>query len=382
MIGCGGGVAPSGHGSAADSSAGSAHAAGDAGPVTVYVTHMVDADTPGRLSGYQLAPNTGRLQPVPGSPYDLPGGGEPHQVAVDPSNRFVYVTTKKATATNRGQIYVFSRDAQTGALSPIVGSPFSAALDLRSPVIDPQGRFLYVGEPAAEMVYAFQLNSTTGAVQPLPDRNYFSAANNLDGVAMAPSKPFLYATAALYVSDADPDRGFVLTYAIAGNGALTRVGDMTPAGRDTGIPAVHPNGRFLYAPNSESNDVSGYALDPATGAPTPLIGSPFSAGAGTVALALSPSGSHLYAVNGGESSVSAFSIDAATGALHPVGPAVDAQGTTLGCIAVEPSGRFAFIAGNGSATLDAYAIDPNSGELQRLEPMATPPKPRSVATTH
>jgi len=39
---------------------------------------------------------------------------------------------------------------------------------------------------------------------------------------------------------------------------------------------VHPSGKFAYMANQLDNSVSGYTIDPATGALSAIAGSPFS----------------------------------------------------------------------------------------------------------
>jgi 6-phosphogluconolactonase (cycloisomerase 2 family) len=376
------------------SGCGGSDAGSPAGPspsrstATLYVVHQSVRDEESRLSGYQIDTATGRLTPVPGSPYALPAQDRLNGVVVDPSDRYVYVSTGPWPTAN-GQpprpavLHAFARAAATGALTPVAGSPFTTppALYYSSPAIDPAGRFLYVGEPAGEVVVAFRCDSASGALRPLAGRSYFPAANNVNGVAAAPSGKFLYATARFIVAPQDPFRGFVLAYAIEASGSLTRLGEPLPAGKSTTVPVVHPSGRYLYAPNGDTNDISGFAID--AGALRPLPGSPFSAGVGTIALALTPSGSYLYALNGQESSVSAFGVESESGALRPLGPALPAIGNTLGALAVAPGGRFLYVAGRDTGIVSIYAIDAATGLLRPLpEPVSTAPRPWSLATTH
>ena len=54
--------------------------------------------------------------------------------------------------------------------------------------------------------------------------------------------------------------------AICDSGALTPLpGSPFEAGRHPIFPTVDPGGRFLYVANKESDDVSGYAIDPTGG---------------------------------------------------------------------------------------------------------------------
>jgi 6-phosphogluconolactonase (cycloisomerase 2 family) len=357
---------------------------------TLYVVHQSVREETSRLSGYQIDLGTGRLTPVPGSPYALPAQDRLHDVVVDPSDRYVYVSTNPWPASSgeprrTAGLHAFARDPATGGLTPLAGSPFTTtpAVDYRSPAFDGAGSYLYVSEPAGEVIVAFRFDAASGALRPLEGRGFFPAANNVNGVAASPSARFLYATARFIVSTQDPFRGYVLAYAVEANGALTRLGEPVPAGKTTGVPVMHPSGRHLYAPNADSNDVSGYAIDAGSGALAPLTGSPFSSGVGTIALAVTPSGSYLYALNGRESSVSSFAVEAATGALRPLGPAVPAIGNTLGAMAVAPGGRFLYVAGRDTGIVSSYAVDTAAGLLRALpEPVSTAPRPWSLATTH
>ena len=60
------------------------------------------------------------------------------------------------------------------------------------------------------------------------------------------------------------------------------------------------------------------AIEAATGALTPLAGSPFASGMGPNGVTVSPNGRFAYAANYVSQDVSAFNIDADTGALTPV----------------------------------------------------------------
>ena len=56
-----------------------------------------------------------------------------------------------------------------------------------------------------------------------------------------------------------------------------------------------PRGRFIYVANYRANTVSGYRVDPASGALAPVPGSPFAAGAAPDDLAIDSKGRFLYA---------------------------------------------------------------------------------------
>jgi len=83
----------------------------------VYVTTV----STGRVSGYTITAGTGALTPIPSSPFD--SGAIPVSVTVDPSGRFAYVAN-----IGSNDISAFTITASSGALARITGSPFSAGI--------------------------------------------------------------------------------------------------------------------------------------------------------------------------------------------------------------------------------------------------------------
>jgi DNA-binding beta-propeller fold protein YncE len=124
-----------------------------AGPLTLDRTgHLLYLSVGGSLDGfgsyssihgYRIAFN-GRLIPLTGSPYNVTGG----HLAVDPFNRFLYVT-------NSGAIAVYRINHPNGSLTPVPGSPF---LDAGGPwkiAVDLFGRFIYVANEYVANVISY-----------------------------------------------------------------------------------------------------------------------------------------------------------------------------------------------------------------------------------
>src|SRR5262249_7879272 len=131
---------------------------------------------------------------------------------------------------------------------------------------------------------------------------------------------------------------------------------------------------FLYVANSGSNNVSGYGVDPNTGALTPLAGSPFTmAGlsAPTSITATQFGNGFLYATNpgvgGGPGSISAAVFDFTTGALTDVqgSPFHTGVQPTSAQVLYSPSveANFLLEANTGSNTLSGFGIDSTNGGL-------------------
>ena len=138
---------------------------------------------------------------------------------------------------------------------------------------------------------------------------------------------------------------------------------------------------FVYVANAGSDNVSAYTIDAASGALTPVAGSPFAAGSRPAEVAVDPSGKFVYVANQGSNNVSAYTIDATSGALTPVAGSPFAAGTAPVIVAVDPSGKFVYVTDQGSNNVSAYTIDAASGALTPVagSPFAAGGNPAGVA---
>src|SRR6266542_149370 len=89
------------------------------------------------VSGYTINATTGALTPILGSPF--PAETQPQSVRVGPTGRFAYVPNIVSNNVSGYRI-----NPTTGFLTPIAGSPFAAGGEAISVVIDPTGKFAYV----------------------------------------------------------------------------------------------------------------------------------------------------------------------------------------------------------------------------------------------
>jgi 6-phosphogluconolactonase (cycloisomerase 2 family) len=177
------------------------------------------ADTAG-VSVYSIAPATGKLTAVKGSPFLPPSGtSEPSSVTVDPTGRYVYVanggsfgtggatvyslaaSTGKLTlvgtltpggsspwgittdvtgsyvymTNNDSTIYAYAINNSTGALTNIKGSPFSGLAATRGVAADPSGKFLYIAN--SSQLLGYSIKATTGALTVLGSSPYSAGSN-------------------------------------------------------------------------------------------------------------------------------------------------------------------------------------------------------------
>lgn len=209
------------------------------------------ADSNG-VDAFTIHPNTGALTPLAGSPF---GEGPNLDVVVDPAGKYVFATLP----TSPSGIQAFSI-GPNGALTPVTGSPFTLpeyGSNSGGPawLVD-TGSFLYVTLGSVNKLAGFSINSASGALTPLSS-----------GVIATGNDP---------------------------------------------IFLVNSN-QFLYVANTADDTISGYSFDSGTGALSIVSGSPF--GSGVVFIVIDPQETHLFASELGH--LVDFNINATTGALTP-----------------------------------------------------------------
>ncbi|HET9306755.1 MAG TPA: beta-propeller fold lactonase family protein [Candidatus Sulfotelmatobacter sp.] len=207
---------------------------------------------------------TGALTAISGSPFAATTG---LYLAVDPGDKFLFASD----STPPGNVLAFTLDS-SGALTAVPGSPFPIAgttsTEPQQIVVDSSGKFVYVDLLTTNQIAGFSIDSSTGALTPVP------------------GSPFA-----------------------AGNGPL-------------GLATAN---NLLYVSNTMDGTISGYTIDPTSGVLTPISGSPFAISA--AALTANLSGNFLY--TSGVKGLQAWAIDGATGALTQVGSPVSFAGATM-----------------------------------------------------
>jgi 6-phosphogluconolactonase (cycloisomerase 2 family) len=120
-------------------------------------------------------------------------------------------------------------------------------------------------------------------------------------------------------------------------------------------------GKFLFASNEQTRDVSVFSIDPATGALTLVPGAPFpiSGGSGAgISLGVTPDNQFLFASSSGSNNITIFNI-AANGPLTPIaGSPFPLPGIPDG-IKVSPDGKFLAVALISLDAVGMYTIAAN-----------------------
>ena len=244
----------------------------------VYVANFLDNS----VSGYAIDSTSGALTLMPGSPFPA---SFPVSVAVDPTGRFAYVTNLA-----EGTVSGYTISAITGALTPIPGSPFAGAapcsgqcgVHASSVAVDPTGKFAYVVNPGSFVspgaVWGYDINATTGALTPIAG-SPFATGTAATTVAVDTSGEFAYVATLAGLSGYTVDAVTGALTPIPGSpfGGLCSSGDYI--GDACNSVAVDPSDEFVYVTLHVTFDqVSGYSINDASGALTPIPGLPPSPG--------------------------------------------------------------------------------------------------------
>jgi probable HAF family extracellular repeat protein len=244
----------------------------------------------GQVFGYLLNATNGNLTPLEGSPFPNSGYAGLSSIAADPGGRFLYATSQYAP--DNINVIGFRMDRPTGRLTPIPGSPFSAGAAPSSIAIDPLGRFAYVASFGGNSVSAFKIDQGTGGLVAIAS---YAAGSSPDAVAVDPLGKFVY-VANLTSNDVS---GYAINQATGALTPMSA--SPFPTGSGPRSLAIDPNERFVYVANQGSDNIWGYTINATSGALAPLATSPYAvADTGLTSVTVAPTGAQVYvAGNGG-----------------------------------------------------------------------------------
>jgi 6-phosphogluconolactonase len=306
--------------------------------------YVADEDS-GKVSGFIVHGANGKLTPIEGSPFTT-GKSGPTSVAVDPAGRFLYATNQFG---GDNDVAGFSIDCETGRLRPVPGSPFTAGSGPSAVAIDPSGRFAYVANLGSNNVSAFTIDEKSGRLSPVSG-SPFAAGTFPSAIAVDVLGKFVYVTNEM----SNNVSGYTIN---STTGALTPIaGSPFGTGYSPMSVAVDPNERFVYVANEGSNNTSGYFLDQGSGALSALYGSPFAAGGGGVnSVTVDPNGQMVFLAGYGGVFVYTISLIGPGGQLTPVSGSPFGGGAP-NFVAVDYTGTFLYLANKSSNDISAYKI--------------------------
>src|SRR5437879_2887077 len=181
------------------------------------------------------------------------------------------------------------------------------------------------------------------------------------------------ATTFVYTDNNNMGPNTVSAFSVLPGGTLMMVPGSPFATGGTGVGAgtfaphrvtVRISRNILYVSNPGSNNISAFSVNTTTGFLTPVSGSPFATGgkgAIGMSLAVSPDGRFLYAGNFDSADISVFHIGS-NGALTPFGSRVPVHDFPDG-IEVSPDGKFLGVAAFFTNSVAMFRIDASTGAL-------------------
>jgi 6-phosphogluconolactonase len=307
---------------------------------------------------------------------EVPAGTKPAAMLLAPSGTALFVAN---SSSNNITAYTVNTDGTLTA----AGTPQAAGLTPLSMAMDSGGHFLFVAnqglqtDPASGTISVFGVNGTTLAE--VPGSPFVTAAPGAPGgtgpssVAVTPDGKFLYV--------ANQFDSTVTKFSVDANGFLTQ-GPVSPTGTTPSVMAITADGGFLYVGNASTisafaicNQVLTNCVDPTSpdGSLTVVEGSPFPSGVEPVAIVAAPSGKFLFAVNRQSNQISQYKIATGTGVLSansqpsistgatPVGATIR-QGTTT----IEATGGitvYLYVPNLGASSISVYSFDSTVGTL-------------------
>src|SRR5437763_9891801 len=275
------------------------------------------------VDGFTINSSTGGLTAIAGSPFSL-GGTPPGAGGLSSfvsAGSYLYVTD-----LNAGAVAGFAYNSANGTLTSVPGSPFPAgSTPVQAVQAGSQGKFLYVSNnnDSAGGISAYNIDFNTGALTPIPGSPFpTGSAGSFPGPsAMVVNNNFLYIALA---GSANPNNE-VLAFAIdQTTGILTPLASSPfVTGSDPLYMALVPVTSvgfqaFLFTANVQDGTISAFTADDNTGILTPVNGSPYASGTsiGGVTVAPYTTGNgtfFLYASDPLAKTVRAYTIDGNTG---------------------------------------------------------------------
>lgn len=276
----------------------------------VYVVNEISNN----ISVYAVNTTSGALTAIPDSPFAA--GMDPHSLTFDPPGAYLYVANKGSD-----NLSAYAVDAGTGALAPLstatyaTGTGPSAVVDSNGESVSSEGGFVYVANSGgSNNISVFAITAGTGALTPVVG-SPFAAGGNPHSLVITPFTPWDYSGANLYTANFDGTSSTISGFGVdADTGALTAIsGSPFPLSVSNYI-ATDGTGTYVYVTTGAS--VVGYSIDP-TGL-TALAGFPVASGTDAYSVTVDASNQFLYVGNGGSANISGYKLNAVNGELTAI----------------------------------------------------------------
>jgi 6-phosphogluconolactonase len=274
------------------------------------------------------------------------------------------------------KIQAFAIDRATGAVSEVAGSPFRCAAGRgKYPVgniaVDPAARFVYCSSTKTDKIVGYTIETSTGALTPIAGSSFTDPNGAPTVLAITPDATHLYVEHETYPSETNKISGYSIDPT---TGALSLLPGSPFSNGDeaTFSMIVAPSGKSLYISENRMNgSIAGFTIDPASGNLTSIQGSPYPAAPNVRGLAIGSRGRYLYvpgSANMGTTPdfIIGYIINSENGSLGAL-PYYDVSGD-VGAVAVRPSGQYLYApySSGNQAFILALAVDRESGTYHQI----------------
>ena len=330
------------------------------------------------IAGFSVNAGTGALTALIGSPFNS-GALDPTAYVTDSSGRLFL-----ANLTSN-QVRVFTTSA--GLPSPVLTNPFASGLTQAiHGVVHPAGYYLVADRTGNQVgVYRIDGSGPSTTLTAVVGSPFAAGGTFTDVLALNQSGAYLFAAngtsrniTAFTVNAGTGALTSPVTQAANTLGASGMITGLAYVGQPQ--PPASPGGGFVYTLEDRAaveNRIHGFSVNELSGELTPLSG--FPVGTGGIG---NPSGAfqrmaydglngRLYVINDESDTVSAFGVDRATGLLSPLPfSPINLETRNWYCLAVAPGGS-TLVVGDYLGPLANFHITADSAGAAAGSPYAT-----------
>jgi 6-phosphogluconolactonase len=235
--------------------------------------------------------------------------------------------------------------------------------------VTPSKKFLYALFSSFTLIEGYTITGPGVTLTPLKNAPFFPVSTGpVNSLVLHPSGRFLYV---IHSSSTIEEHAVNVD-----TGDLTFVSDRTEPVADFRVAIIDPAGKFLFATDLTGGRIFAYQINQADGSLSAVAGSPFALPGGNLPSidVIDSTGNFLY-VSQFAGGLAAFAINSVTGALTNV--TGSPFSTNIGGVPVflATAGKFVYVC-NSNGTIDGFGVDPNTGILTQV-----PGSPFSTASS-
>jgi 6-phosphogluconolactonase len=282
---------------------------GTSGSSSLFVYAANSSSASDNVFGFSLDDVSGALTAISGSPFSA--GTDPQWIALTPGGEFAFVTNFGSSSISQ-----YTVDTSTGALT--ANTPASVTVSSSEPTgAVASDSFLYVSDQGNEDFISFPIDSSSGTLG--------SGTTISTGLVGAAPGPIIIDVSNSYVYATDTALGRVYAFSITNSGFQAISSYVTASAAtnaSVGLTSVETSKslEFLYVANEASNSISifqiqsGGTLNPISTFTESHLSSPTGLAAATDTT-VSNGNSYLYVTNQASGNIALYSINATSGAL-------------------------------------------------------------------